>query len=184
MDEKEKEQLQSEMEREIAANEAADRAHRRRYIIAIITGAVIVIAVVAYFKLRPKAEPDIYYNGEHIDYVRQADKMRRSGRFKDVQEYRAGYAIVSDGKHFGIIDVKGTLLCPMQYDEVVANYDELFPGMAEVAKAGKRGLVDKNGKEIVPCEYDDIETPNSGVMKATKGKESVYLDINGKVVQQ
>lgn len=66
MDEKEKEQLQSEMEREIAANEAADRAHRRRYIIAIITGAVIVIAVVAYFKLRPKAEPDIYYNGEHI----------------------------------------------------------------------------------------------------------------------
>ena len=181
--EKNNEQLRQEMEREIAANEAADRAHRRRYIISIIIGAVIVIGGIVYVKLLPEKEPDVYYNGEHIDYARQADKMRRSGRFKDVQEYRAGYAIVSDGKHYGIIDVKGTLICPMQYDEVVANYDELFPGMAKVTKGGKRGLVDKNGKEVVPCEYDDIETPSGAVMKATKGKEIHYLDTDGKEVQ-
>lgn len=79
------------MEAEIAANEAADQEYRRKLKRNIILGAIIIIvAIVSYLVLKPNNEPDVYYKNGDIDYVAQADKLRRSGKFQEVSQFRGG----------------------------------------------------------------------------------------------
>lgn len=47
----------------------------------------------------------------------------------------------------------GTLIIPVDYDEIEAGSDGLFV----VTEGKKKGVVDSNGKTIVPIEYDDID---------------------------
>lgn len=171
------------MEAEIAANDAADRETRRRHIRNIIvTGVIIFAAIGGYLLLRPHPEPDVYYKDGDIDYMAQADKLRRSGKFKDVYAFRAGYAIVSDGRKFGIVDVKGNIVCPVKYDEIESNYSEHFPDLAMVRVGKKYGLVDKNGKEVVKVAYDDIAPVTMGTFKVSQNGHEFYIDTNGNKV--
>lgn len=173
------------METEIAANEAADRQHKRRYITTIVSvGVIIVVALVSYLLLRPHPEPEVYYRDGDIDYIAQADKLRRSGKFKEVEPFRGGYAIVSDGKKYGIVDVKGRIVCPIKYDEVASNYSEHYPDLALVRNGNKYGLVDKNGKETVKVEYDEIGPISGGTMEVTKDKRTFYIDTEGNEVKE
>ena len=184
MTQEEQEARRREMEAEIAANEAAEREYKRklrRNLIAI--AAVIVLVVAGYLLLKPNNEPDVYYKNGDIDYVAQADKLRRSGKFKEVRQFRGGYAIVSDGKKYGIVDVKGNILCPIKYDAIESNYDEHYPNLALVKVGEKYGLVDKGGKEVVKPVYDEIGSISSGTMEVKQGKETFYIDTQGNRVQ-
>lgn len=188
MTQEEQEARKREMEAEIAANEAADRESKRRLKRNIIIGAVVIVLILAgYFIIShfTAGEPDIYYKGPNeIDYVAQADKLRRSGQFKEVQEFRGGYAIVSDGKKYGIVDVRGNIICPIKYDAIESNYSMHYPDMALVRVGDKYGLVDKAGKEVVKPIYDDIGPISGGTMQVTQGKEQFYIDTNGNRVNQ
>lgn len=180
MTQEEQEAKRREMEAEIAANDAADRESKRKLIRnIIIVGIIIIVGLGAYLALRPHPEPDVYYKDGDIDYVAQADKLRRSGKFKEVNAFRGGYAIVSDGKKYGIVDVKGNIICPIKYDAIESNYSEHYPDMALVRNGNKYGLVDKHGKEVVKVEYDEIGAINAGTMQVTKGKETFYIDVQG-----
>lgn len=185
MTQEEQEAKRREMEAEIAANEAADRAAKRKLIRNIIIGAaVIIVAIGGYLIFRPHPEPDVYYKDGDIDYVAQADKLRRSGKFKEVDAFRGGYAIVSDGKKFGIVDVKGNVICPIKYDAIESNYSMHYPDMALVRLNNKYGLVDKNGKEVLKPIYDDIGPLSNGSMEVTQGKEKYYVDTQGNKINQ
>lgn len=180
MTQEEQEARRREMEAEIAANEAAEREYKRKLKRNIIVGAVvIVVAIVGYLVLKPNNEPDVYYKNGDIDYVAQADKLRRSGKFQSVMAFRGGYAIVSDGKKYGIVDVKGNVICPIKYDAIESNYSEHYPNMALVKVGEKFGLVDKSGNEIVKAVYDEIGTISSGTMEVKQGKETFYIDTQG-----
>lgn len=184
MTQEEQEARRQEMEAEIAANEAAEREYKRKLTRNLIVIAVIIVlVVVGYLVLKPNNEPDVYYKNGDIDYVAQADKLRRSGKFKEVRQFRGGYAIVSDGKKYGIVDVKGNVICPIEYDAIESNYDEHYPGMALVKVGDKYGLVDKGGKQVVKPIYDEIGSISSGTMEVKQGKESFYIDTQGKRVQ-
>ena len=52
----------------------------------------------------------------------------------------------------------GTLILPIDYDEIEAGNDGLFV----VKKGKKKGVVDSNGKTIVPIEYDEIDLGRVG----------------------
>lgn len=172
------------MEAEIAANEAAEREYKRKLKRNLIAIAVlIVVVVVGYLVLKPNEEPDVYYKNGDIDYVAQADKLRRGGKFKEVRQFRGGYAIVSDGKKYGIVDVKGNVICPIKYDNIESNYDEHYPGLALVKTGEKYGLVDKGGKEVVKTVYDEIGSISSGTMEVKQGEETFYIDTQGNRVQ-
>lgn len=171
------------MEAEIAANEAADREYKRKLIRnLIIIFVVIVVGISGYLIFRPHPEPDVYYKNGDIDYVAQADKLRRSGKFAEVMEFRGGYAIVSDGKKYGIVDVKGNVICPIKYDEIESNYSMHYPDMAMVRVDSLHGLVDKGGREVLQPVYDEIGPISGGTMEVTQGKEKFYVDTNGKKV--
>lgn len=182
-EEQDLEQRRRELDAEIAANDKADRlAKQRQKRIILTVGAIIFLAIAAYLIFRPEYVPDVYYDaGGRIDYVRQAEKIRGEGKYKDVYEFSHGYATVSDGKKFGLIDVKGNLVVPIQYDEV-NTFSNPYPDRALVRKDSLYGLCDKSGKEVLPCEYSEIGTPSSGVMLVKKGKEQMYVDLNGKKV--
>lgn len=183
MTQEEQEARRRQMEAEIAANEAAYRASKRKTVrTLIIIFAIVFVGIGAYLALRPHTEPDVYYKDGDIDYVAQADKLRRSGKFKEVNAFRGGYAIVSDGKKYGIVDVRGNIVCPIKYDEIESNYSMHYPDMALVRLGDKHGLVDKGGKEVLKPIYDDIGPISSGTMQVTKDKESYYVDTNGNKV--
>jgi hypothetical protein len=185
MEQKTQADLHKEMEDEIAANEAADKESRRRLIRNLIIIAIILIGTLGgYLALRPNEEPEIYYKDGNIDYVRQADKLRRTTGFKSVEEFRAGYAIVSDGKKYGVVDVKGTVICPVKYDAIESNYSEHYPNMCQVRLNNKLGLVDKDGKEVVEPIYDDMGPLSNSVIQVTQGEEQFYINTDGKRIEE
>lgn len=185
MTQEEMEARRREMEAEIAANEAADQEYRRKLKRNIILGAIIIIvAIVSYLVLKPNNEPDVYYQNGDIDYVAQADKLRRSGKFQEVSQFRGGYAIVSDGKKYGIVDVKGNIICPIKYDAIESNYSEHYPDLALVKVGEKYGLVDKSGKETVKPIYDEIGSIASGTMEVKLGEETFRIDTQGNKVNE
>lgn len=185
MEQKNQEELRREMEEEIVANEAADKQSRRRLIRNLIIAATILVVVFGgYLALRPNEEPEVYYKNGNIDYVRQADKLRRTTNFKSVQEFRGGYAIVSDGKKYGVVDVKGSIICPVKYDAIESNYSEHYPDMCQVRLNDKLGLVDKNGKEAVKPIYDDMGPLSNSMIQVTQGEEQFYINMEGKRLQE
>lgn len=185
MEQKNQEELRREMEEEIAVNEAADKQSRRRLIRNLIIAATILVVVFGgYLALRPNEEPEVYYKNGNIDYVRQADKLRRTTNFKSVQEFRGGYAIVSDGKKYGVVDVKGSIICPVKYDAIESNYSEHYPDMCQVRLNDKLGLVDKNGKEAVKPIYDDMGPLSNSMIQVTQGEEQFYINMEGKRLQE
>lgn len=183
MTQEEQEARRREMEAEIAANEAADRESKRKLIRNIIIGAVVVIvAIGGYLIFRPHPEPDVYYKDGDIDWVAQADKLRRSGKFKEVYPFRGGYAVVSDGKKYGIVDVKGNIICPIKYDAIESNYSMHYPNMAQVRVGDKYGLVDKKGHEVLKPVYDDMGPITNGEIEVTSGNKKWHVDANGKAL--
>lgn len=182
---KDPETLRREMEAEIAANEAEERNARRRLIRNIIVGAVIVAAIIgAWVALQPHHEPEVYYKDGDIDWVKQADKLRRSGKFKEVDAFKNGFVVVSDGKKYGIADVKGNIVCPMKYDAIESSYSQHYPDMAEVRLNGKLGLVDKQGHEAIKPVYDELGPISNGIIEVTQDKETFYVDTHGNRVKQ
>lgn len=183
MEEKTQEERRRELEAEIAANEAADRASRRRLVRnLIIIAAIFIVGIGSYVMFWPESEPDVYYKDGDIDYVRQADKLRRTSGFKEVQAFRGGYAIVSDGKKYGVVDVNGKVICPVKYDAIESNYSEHYPDLCQVRLAGKLGLVDLQGRETVKPLYDDMGPISNGTIQVTEGKNQYYIDTEGKRV--
>lgn len=172
------------MEAELAANEEADRRRRHNLIRNIIIGAVIIIAaIIALSVLCKPGEPEVYTDAYgDVDYVKQADKLRRSGKWKEVYSFHAGYAPVTDGKKFGLVDVHGTVLVPIKYDEV-GSFNDPYPDLSLVKLGGKYGLVNKQGKEVLAPIYDNIDPPVGTIMKVKKDKEEFYMDTNGKRVE-
>lgn len=185
MTQEEQEARRKQMEAEIAANEAADLTSKRRTVrTLIIIFAIVFVGIGAYLALRPHPEPDVYYKDGDIDYVAQADKLRRSGKFKEVNAFRGGYAVVGDGKKYGIVDVRGNVICPIKYDEIESNYSMHYPDMALVRVGDKHGLVDKSGKEVLKPIYDDIGPVSNGTMQVTQGKDTFYVDTNGNKIDE
>lgn len=184
MEELSQEERRRQLEAEIAANEAVDRASRRRVVRnLLIIAALFIVSIGGYLMFWPEHEPDVYYKDGNIDYVRQADKLRRTTGFKEIQEFRGGYAIVSDGKHYGVVDVNGTVVCPVKYESIESNYSEHYPDLCQVRLNGKLGLVDKQGREVVKPLYDDMGPIGGGTIPVKIGKEEFYVDTEGKRIE-
>ena len=181
MEQKTQDERRREMEAEIAANEAMEKQSRQRLIRnLIITALIFVVGIGGYLALRPNEEPEVYYKDGDIDYIRQADKLRRTTNFKSIQEFRGGYAIVSNGNKYGVVDVKGNIVCPVKYDAIESNYSEHYPDLCQVKLNNKLGLVDKEGKEVVKPIYDDMGPVSNSMIQVSQGDEQFYINLEGK----
>lgn len=58
---------------------------------------------------------------------------------------------------FGLINNRGQLVLPVEYDKIISVSDHRFaPDLFIVAKNEKYGIADSSGKEIIPMIYDQV----------------------------
>ena len=75
---------------------------------------------------------------------------------------------------FGVIDKKGQLVVPQQYDRIWIDRNDYII----VKKNEKYGLLNSNGQEILPLIYDKIESGNNNLFIVEK--ENLYGVFNAK----
>ena len=87
-----------------------------------------------------------------------------------IQPYSHGRAIVSHEGYFGVIDLNGNWIVPLEYD-FISGFDSY--GIASVRKDGKIGLINKVARLMVPLEYESVEFFEN--LYLVKLGESFYL---------
>lgn|SRR5574344_930537 len=187
MTEEEKLIAKQKMLEEIAANEAEEKAHKRKMVKTLIGIGIVMLVVIigGYIWTSRDIEPDVYYleDGRTIDYNRMIGKIQASGKFDQVYKFKNDYAIVEKNGKQGLINVHGDIIVPMKYDWI-DYFDQLYPGMAKVMVGNKYGLVGKDGKEIVKPIYDDIGTFQDNLAPVKKDGKDFYIDKKGKEVYE
>jgi hypothetical protein len=86
----------------------------------------------------------------------------------------------NEGGKYGLIDTKGRVVLPVEYDEII-NFDEEDRSRWMVKKDSVWGLIDDKAKIIVPPQYDKLNYFR-GYAYVEKNKQSGMLDKNGKVI--
>lgn len=88
-----------------------------------------------------------------------------------------------DGRHYGFIDMKGSLVIPMRYeyfDDIgAAPFTE---GLARIYVDEKYGFIDKQGNVVIPTQYDNALLFSEGLAAVEKDGRWGYIDKNGRVV--
>jgi hypothetical protein len=94
----------------------------------------------------------------------------------DFKKY--GIVVVENEGKYGLVNLKGDIIAPMQYDKI--DYG-CRGGIFEMIINGRRGLLNTKGKEIIPAEYKIINPAQRSVYLQTEEEGYVFLEFNGKV---
>jgi hypothetical protein len=101
-------------------------------------------------------------------------------QFSTISEFNKELiAIVSiDGK-FGLINRKGEIILPLEYEEVIP----IAYGFFNIKKNGKTGFTNKKGKVVLPPTYENIFyfTDDQFAKAQKEGREGI-IDTTGKIV--
>ncbi|MDW7695065.1 WG repeat-containing protein [Flammeovirgaceae bacterium SG7u.111] len=94
----------------------------------------------------------------------------------NIGAFEKGRAWAKSGGKFGVIDGKGNVVVPFEYD-VISDFSE---GYAIARKNGKFGCIDGNGKAVLPFMFDGIQVPAEGacIVKKGRGKSGKWGLVN------
>jgi hypothetical protein len=123
-----------------------------------------------------------FRKGNTWGYCDASGAMVIAADYSAAMPFHDGRAVVFQNGKAGLIDTKGTLILPTQYDNIIRDhllrlgqegrfaladpagkllsgfdFDQIFPersGLFLVDLEGKYGMIDTAGKRIVPTEYD------------------------------
>lgn len=82
------------------------------------------------------------------------------------------------GKLWGIVDLRGKVILPEQYEKVRRVSFERIA----VKKDGKWGLVNNLGEEIVPLTFESIYNESEGLLTVKRNGKFGFIDSNGQLV--
>jgi len=91
-----------------------------------------------------------------------------------------GYVWVpnKDDTKWGLIDIKGNVILPFEYDKVdYDNWSLKENGHAIVTKDGRAGLVNADGKLVIPCTYETIRTSGAYIAEFIDDEEPVIAEL-------
>jgi len=126
-----------------------------------INGQYGLINPTGDYILRPKYVNILPFNEEGLAIAkRQANRIKyevidRTGSvltqhsYRDIQNFREGYAAVRLKDFYGFIDEKGKLVIDNKYRKV----SDFSNGLASVQLEGKCGYIDTLGKVVIPFEF-------------------------------
>ena len=79
----------------------------------------------------------------------------------------------------GMIDTRGQLIIPCQYDDI----HPFSEGLAAIENSdGKWGFINKNNKIVIPCIYKSAESFSNGIAYVTNdNNERCLINSNGKI---
>jgi hypothetical protein len=93
----------------------------------------------------------------------------------------AGNIRIKKNGMWGIIDIKGVMMCKPQYLDMGNLGENLY---AVKSEKGKWGYINKKGKVHIPFEYEEVSIFNKGLAAVSKGKNKwgVISTVEAKVV--
>lgn len=86
--------------------------------------------------------------------------------YTQLDEFHAGTAVVSKGTRYGLIDEKGNIIVPVEYEDFQPSYSwysstyfSTITGMRYIKakRNGKYGILSKSGSVMIPFEYDRLD---------------------------
>lgn len=113
-------------------------------------------------------------DGKLWGFVNQAGVVVVPYKYRQVNEFREGYASVKLNERWGFIDSLGKDITPQKYDphwdgeKDYADY-RFSEGLAAVSNGGKYGYINHAGKEIIPLTYDQAEDFRDGTAVVKNG---------------
>ncbi len=105
------------------------------------------------------------------------------GWYDEVSGFYDGYSWVRVGEKYGIIDRKGKIILPIEYDNSGTRSMEYLysEGLFMVEKDGKFGFVDTRGKVVIPLVYQSAQQCTEGLIPVQRDGMWGYIDKTGKV---
>ena len=164
-------------------------------IICVFVGVFLIYNIASNIQFKKTSEPKTNVDESEISYAQTFDYA---------DDFKYGYAIVGiknakfDGSYYeydsyttsvpsnpynyGVIDKKGNIIIPMEYENIVICKNGIF-----VVKKEKYGVLDKKGNTIVDFKYETISQFKDGIAIAGKYNKSGdikygLIDETGKVV--
>lgn len=91
----------------------------------------------------------------NFGYVDEYNKLVIPMKYNYAGDFRNGAAIVGIGNRKGIINKKGQVVLPIEYETIALDAQT---GCYKLSKNGKNGRAGKDGKLLIPCTYDWVST--------------------------
>lgn len=116
--------------------------------------------------------------GQEVFYVDTLDlKDQEVGLFIECQyngagDFKEGFAMVSKGDKWAIINKKGDLVTGFEYSEAGDFFGE---GLINVKKNGFWGYVNKKGETVIPFKYKQASIFQSGLALATVDNKKFFF---------
>lgn len=91
-------------------------------------------------------------------------------------------AIVTHNKRYGLINVAGDTISPLQSEQMNFYLLKDAPQFIRLERNGKWGVIDKEGKTVIPFLYDYISEFTNGLARVQKGGLYGYIDRKGTII--
>lgn len=106
------------------------------------------------------------------------------GFYEDASGFYEGYSMVKRDGKYGIINSRGKVILPMEYDNngCMPRAYLFVENIALIEKDGRYGFVDKRGEVVVPVVYESAFYSSEGLMPVKKNGVWGYIDHEGRVV--
>lgn len=95
-------------------------------------------------------------------------------------QFHSGCADLLKDDKCGLINAKGKIMVPCEYDMLISDFNEL--GLAQVTKKRMIGFVDTTGKEVIKCKYQSVGYFKEGLLDARYEEKWGYIDCKGNTV--
>ncbi|MDO5046725.1 WG repeat-containing protein [Campylobacter sp.] len=121
-------------------------------------------------------------------YMDKTGKLVIDKIYDNAADFKNGFAEVSKGEKWGVIDVNGKEVVPIKFDHLTISGADLV--MVEkykrhpngVVASRKFGFVDMGGKFVIDLEFDDADIFMDGLAVVAKRGKYGLIDKNGKVI--
>ncbi|TGE21412.1 WG repeat-containing protein [Hymenobacter aquaticus] len=129
------------------------------------------------------------------EFLTQGDMVRQNGKvgfrftvgqavvpalYDEIQENYNGLLFVRQGTKWGVINSKGTLTLPLEYDAIRAVEANNF-AYAIVEQQGRFGYLAEDGRLLVPIKYSAAEPFVASVARVTTPDgRTGYIDVRGR----
>ena len=117
-------------------------------------------------------------------YFLARDGKEKFGRYEEASGFYDGYSMVKRDGKYGIINKRGKVILPIEYDNSgYRSMEYIFSeNLAMIEKDGKYGFVNKQGKIVIPLIYNSAQHCTEGLIPVSKEYMWGFIDKEGNQV--
>jgi hypothetical protein len=121
-----------------------------------------------------------YKGNDKYGYINKKGQFAINPQFDYVFNFSEGVAKVRNGKNFGFIDKKGTVV--KKPENIIVVSEGFKEGMAGVNINGKYGFINRWGKVVIKPEFDSVQDFSEGLAVVSINGKSGFINKAGETV--